>query len=54
MIIVELKPDAALFSDPQSEEAEIQNLMLNMIGGLRYENLTQDEKNLLEKHGYKP
>lgn len=52
VVAVELKPDCALFTDPESEEAELQNLLLNMMGGLEYEHLSEDEKALLKKHGW--
>jgi len=30
------------------------NLMLNMMGGLRYEDCTEEEKKLLKDNGYEP
>lgn len=54
MTIVEISPNAAIFSNPDSEEAELQNLMLNIMGGLEYRDLSEEEKALLQKHGYKP
>lgn len=51
-VIIELKPTAALFTAPESEEAQIQNLLLNIMGGLRMSELSEDERNLLIKHGY--
>ena len=53
-VVVTLASDAALFSNPDSEEAQLQNLALNMLGGLEYEQLSADEKALLKKHGYDP
>jgi len=31
-VVIELKPTAALFSEPESEEAQLQNLLLNIMG----------------------
>ncbi len=53
-VIIKIDKTAALFTDPESEEARLQNLMLNMMGGLEYKDLTVEEKELLHKNGYKP
>jgi len=50
--MVKLDSSSALISDPGSKEATLQNLMLNMMGGLRYEDLSVEEKELLHKNGY--
>ncbi len=52
-VVIELKPTAALFSDPKSEKAKFQNLLLNIMGNLKLCDLSEDERNLLIKNGYK-
>jgi hypothetical protein len=54
VLMIELKGDEAFITDPNSEEGEFENLILNMLGGLAYENLSDDEKELLKRHGYDP
>ena len=39
--------------DWKSENGQVMNLLLNMSGGLKEEHLSEDEKALLKKHGYK-
>ena len=51
-IIMTLDSKSPLIANPNSEEAKLQNLMLNIMGGLQFEDLEQDEKDLLIKHGY--
>jgi hypothetical protein len=51
---VSLDPNAALFTAPDSEKARIQNLVLNMIGGLEYKHLSDADKALRAKHEYSP
>jgi hypothetical protein len=53
-IVIKLDTEAALLTSPESEEAKLQNLLLNMMSGLLYTDLSQEEKNLLLKNGYKP
>lgn len=52
MTMIELDKLMAIFTDPTSEEAKFQNLILNMLGGLRHENCSDEEKALLRKNGY--
>jgi len=47
---LELDQNCALLSEPESEEAQLQNLLLNMSGGLPYDHLDEDEKKLLDKY----
>lgn len=50
--IVTIDQSAALFSDPNSDEAKFQNLCLNLLGGLELKDLSEEEKELLKKFGY--
>ena len=52
IVMVEITKDAALFTEPESDEARFQNLLLNMMGGLEYKDLSGEEKALLKKYGY--
>jgi hypothetical protein len=51
-IVIELTSEAALFADPDSNNGRLQNLLLNMIGGLTWTNLMEDEKQLCRDNGY--
>ena len=37
-----------------SKDIELVSLILNMMGGLQYTELLEDEKQLLANHGYSP
>jgi len=52
--MITLSGKEAFITDPESEEGRVQNILLNMMGGLEFHDLTFDEKVLLIKHGYEP
>jgi len=51
-VILHLTPESALIKDPESEEGQLQNLLLDVMCGLEYKDLDEEEKSLLTKHGY--
>ena len=52
--MITIKGDEAFITAPNSEEGKLQNLLLNMMGGLRFEDLSDEEKELLKRNGYNP
>ncbi len=52
-VVIQIDSTAAIFSDPESEEAEFQNLLLNIMGGLPLSSLSNSEKELMVKNGFK-
>lgn len=50
--IINLKGTEAIFTNPDSDEARFQNLILNMLSGLEWKHLSDEEKQLCRRHGY--
>lgn len=49
LVVFEIKPDF----NWDSEDGQLMNIILNMSGGLEYKYLSEQEKELLKKNGYK-
>ncbi len=50
--VIQLSGNEAIFTNPDSDEGRFQNLLLNMLSGLEWKHLSEEEKELCRRHGY--
>lgn len=50
--VIQLNGNEAIFTDPDSDEGRFQNLLLNILSGLEWKHLSDEEKELCRRHGY--